>query len=130
MRVPVDILVLTVRYFYVNSKQTRLRREYLYRKSLEEKDRDTYEKKKRIREALADGKPIPTELRQAETEVRRSMQLEAGDDSAPHTHIDDEYGTAGTFDPKIVVTSSRDPSSRLTQFVKVRRPRKEIYNDV
>jgi U3 small nucleolar ribonucleoprotein protein IMP4 len=34
------------------------------------------------------------------------------------THIDDEYARAGIQDPKILLTTSRDPSSRLTQFVK------------
>ena len=31
---------------------------------------------------------------------------------------DDEYATAGVKDPKILVTTSRDPSSRLQQFAK------------
>jgi U3 small nucleolar ribonucleoprotein protein IMP4 len=35
-----------------------------------------------------------------------------------HTHIDDEYARAGVDDPKILLTTSRDPSSRLLQFVK------------
>lgn len=34
---------------------------------------------------------------------------------------DDEYANAGMFDPKIVVTTSRDPSSRLDQFTKEMR---------
>ena len=38
----------------------------------------------------------------------------------PSTHADDEYARAGVFDPKIVITTSRDPSSRLQQFSKVR----------
>lgn len=33
-------------------RNARLRREYLYRKSLEGKDREVYEKKRKIREAL------------------------------------------------------------------------------
>ena len=33
--------------------------------------------------------------------------------------IDDEYKWAGVEDPKIVVTTARDPSSKLKQFVKV-----------
>ena len=33
--------------------------------------------------------------------------------------IDDEYSNAGIENPKILLTTSRDPSSRLTQFVKV-----------
>lgn len=33
--------------------------------------------------------------------------------------MDDEYARAGVFDPKILITTSRDPSSRLQQFSKV-----------
>jgi hypothetical protein len=36
---------------------------------------------------------------------------------------DDEYRWAGVEDPKVVVTTSRDPSSRLKQFAKVGRTR-------
>ena len=32
--------------------------------------------------------------------------------------MDDEYRWAGVEDPKIVVTTSRDPSSKLKQFAK------------
>ena len=37
----------------------------------------------------------------------------------PLTHIDNEYARAGILDPKIVITTSRDPSSKLLQFAKV-----------
>ena len=40
-----------------------LRREYLYRRSLEGREKEVYEKKRKVAEALAAGKPIPTELR-------------------------------------------------------------------
>lgn len=36
----------------------------------------------------------------------------------PTSHVDDEYAMAGTRDPKICVTTSRGPSSRLKQFSK------------
>ena len=36
----------------------------------------------------------------------------------PRSAIDDEYGNAGAVDPKLLVTTSRDPSSRLSQFAK------------
>lgn len=35
-------------------------------------------------------------------------------------HEDDEYAWAGVEDPKLVITTSHDPSSRLKQFCKVR----------
>ena len=41
-------------------------------------------------------------------------------DLAALTHRDDEYAWAGVEDPKIVVTTSHNPSSRLKQFAKVR----------
>ena len=40
---------------------------------------------------------------------------------APTTHEDDEYARAGVYDPKILITTSRDPSSRLQQFSKEMR---------
>lgn len=39
----------------------------------------------------------------------------------PSTHEDDEYARGGVFDPKILITTSRDPSSRLQQFSKEMR---------
>ncbi len=38
----------------------------------------------------------------------------------PRTHVDDEYAHAGEVDPKVLLTTSRNPSSRLVQFAKVR----------
>jgi U3 small nucleolar ribonucleoprotein protein IMP4 len=35
------------------------------------------------------------------------------------THMDDEYRWVGVEDPKIMITTSHDPSSRLKMFVKV-----------
>ncbi|CAG8627881.1 14390_t:CDS:2 [Ambispora leptoticha] len=74
-------------------RQTRLRREYLYRKSLETKDKQIFERKQKIKEAIRE----------------------------PTTHIDDEYARAGVHDPKVLITTSRDPSSRLQQFAKEMR---------
>lgn len=43
------------------------------------------------------------------------------------THMDDEYKWAGVEDPKVMVTTSRDPSSRLKMFSKV-RPHFSVVN--
>ncbi|CAL4214779.1 unnamed protein product, partial [Meganyctiphanes norvegica] len=77
---------------------------------------------------LSDGKEIPTRLQ------HKALGLMAGgdwDDPGPQlavelggeaagglTNVDDEYRWAGVEDPKIVITSSRDPSSKLKQFAK------------
>ena len=57
-------------------RNQRMRREYLYTKSLEGAERALFEKKRRIRQALEEGKPIPTELRNEEHELRRQIDLE------------------------------------------------------
>jgi U3 small nucleolar ribonucleoprotein protein IMP4 len=88
---------------------------------------------------VAQGKQLPTELRkdakemggkdlvldeaqQGESrvtygEIRRAHAIDPG-------HIDDEYAKVGTYDPKIVITTSRSPSSRLLQFSKVCQSRR------
>jgi len=43
------------------------------------------------------------------------------DGAKVHTHVDDEYAQAGIADPKVIITTSRDPSSRLSQFLKEMR---------
>ncbi|KAF0901242.1 hypothetical protein E2562_038821, partial [Oryza meyeriana var. granulata] len=91
---------------------------YLYRKSLEGKERQHYEKKRRLREALEEGKPIPTELRNEELALRREIDLEDQDRAVPRSLIDDEYAGAALHAPKILLTTSRNPSAPLTQFVK------------
>lgn len=99
-------------------RNIRLRREYLYRKSLEGKERALYEKKRKIRQALEEGKPIPTELRNEEAALRNELDLEDDQTADLTNHIDDEYAHAADRDPKILLTTSREPSSRLSQFVK------------
>ncbi|XP_015882029.3 uncharacterized protein LOC107417889 [Ziziphus jujuba] len=99
-------------------RNIRLRREYLYRKSLEGKEKLLYEKKRKIREILEEGKPIPTELRNEEAALRHQIDLEDENTAVPRTHIDDEYAKASEGDPKILLTTSRNPSAPLIQFTK------------
>lgn len=99
-------------------RQTRLRREYLYRKSLEGSEKAQYEQKRIIREALAAGKALPTEVRASYDGLRDQIRAEDSRTEQVRTHIDDEYGDAGLLEPRVCVTTSRDPSSRLKQFAK------------
>ena len=166
-------------------RNARLRREYLYNHSLEGKEKDLYDKKRKIRQALegthagpplltallggtgllalgrhrktcmcrrlarlapaaaaaglppptacrqpsplfpslrppffVEGKPIPSELRLEEAELHKQVELEDDNTAVQRTHIDNEYAHAGERDPKLLITTSRDPSSRLVQFAK------------
>ena len=99
-------------------RQTRLRREYLYRKSLQGTEKQLYEKKRLIRNALAQGKALPTEVRATYDKLQSEISQEDSKTEIPNNGIDDEYADAGLEDPRICVTTSRDPSSRLKQFAK------------
>uniref|UniRef100_A0A7S1GC65 Brix domain-containing protein n=1 Tax=Bicosoecida sp. CB-2014 TaxID=1486930 RepID=A0A7S1GC65_9STRA len=109
----------------------RQRKEYLYRRGLEGEARSKYEAKQAVREALRDGRPIPTELRGQEAELRREIEAEDGATGArpgalgatevgraARSALDDEYALAGVADPRVCVTTSHSPSSRLKQFAK------------
>lgn len=100
-------------------KLTRERREYLYRKSLEGKEKLRYDQKRKIRKALEEGKPIPTELAASAEQLDKEIGLEDEQTSELRpVGFDSEYARAGVEDPRVFITTSREPSSRLTQFAK------------
>lgn len=99
-------------------REARLRREFLYRKSLEGKAAADYERKRLVREALAEGRELPTELRKRGRYLSEKDTYTDVVHDAPSSHQDDEYARAGLTDPRIVITTSRDPSARLMQFAK------------
>lgn len=97
-------------------RQTRLRREFLYNKALEEKEKQIWERKQRVKQLLAQGKAVP----KADKLGDREMKMDAATDE-PMSHVDDEYADAGVQDPRVLITTSRDPSSKLAQFAKEMR---------
>jgi len=110
-------------------RQARLRREYLFRKSIEEKQRTTQDKKDRLKAALSENRPLDTDLRHEGLQLHERgewddagprLAAETGTESggAASSHVDDEYRWAGVHDPKIIITTSRSPSSRLKKFAK------------
>nr|CAD7412756.1 unnamed protein product [Timema poppensis] len=110
-------------------RQARLRREYLYRKSLEGKKRYIQDRKDRLKNSLEQNTPIQTDLKKNALDLQKKLEWE---DEGPQravaigtevgggggTHEDDEYRWAGVEDPKVMITTSRDPSSRLKMFAK------------
>jgi U3 small nucleolar ribonucleoprotein protein IMP4 len=97
-------------------RNSRLRREYLYKKSLHGEQSVAFARKEAVRRALETGTPLPTELRKDAEGLKKAIDLEDDVTAAPRSSLDDEYATAGVLDPKVCVTTSRDPSSRLKQF--------------
>ncbi|CCC71174.1 hypothetical protein NCAS_0G02870 [Naumovozyma castellii] len=98
-------------------KQARERREYLYRKAQELQESQLHQKRQIIKQALAQGKPLPKELAEDE-ELQKDFRYDQSRNE-DEIQIDDEYATtSGLVEPRIIVTTSRDPSTRLSQFAK------------
>ena len=95
-------------------QQARLRREFIYRKSLEETQGGIQKRRDRVKKAMATNSTLPTDLRKGALDDVRDLAWGGQVDN-----VDDEYRNAGCEDPNIVLTTSRDPSSRLKIFAKV-----------
>lgn len=102
-------------------RQARQRRDYLYRRALTLRDAEIAEKRAKLKASLASGKPLDTaiandkSLRQDYTYDESRADRTADDE----LELDDEYAhLSGVVDPRVLVTTSRDPSSRLGSFAK------------
>lgn len=102
-------------------RQARQRRDYLYRRALTLRDAQIASKRAALKASLASGKPLDPSIandkqlkqdyRFDETRADRTNEDELG--------LDDEYAyLSGIVDPRVLVTTSRDPSSRLETFAK------------
>jgi U3 small nucleolar ribonucleoprotein protein IMP4 len=102
-------------------KQARERRDYLYRRALTLRDAELASKRAALRASLASGRPLdPTiandESLRSDYKYDESRTDRTVDDELA---LDDEYAQlSGVVDPRILVTTSRDPSSRLGTFAK------------
>ncbi|XP_039251553.2 U3 small nucleolar ribonucleoprotein IMP4-like [Styela clava] len=99
-------------------RQARERREFLYRKSVEDKRRTIQEKKDKLKRSLDENKIIPTELRKDALALQSELEFDDKGAAGVSNSIDDEYRWVGVEDPKIMITTSHDPSSKLKQFAK------------
>lgn len=99
-------------------RNARMRKEYLFKKALEDREAATFEKKRKLQHALDNNKAIPTELRGEDKKLRKNLDLQDAETKTQRGTVDDEYAYMGVKDPQILITTSRDPSSRLTQFLK------------
>lgn len=85
------------------------------------RDAEISEKRAKLRSSLATGKPLDSSIANDKT-LRKDY---AYDESRPdrtvneELDLDDEYSQlSGIVDPRVLVTTSRDPSARLAAFAK------------
>jgi U3 small nucleolar ribonucleoprotein protein IMP4 len=99
-------------------RQIRLRKEFLHKKLIDTQEVNKESKKRKLQDSLDSDKPIPTELAGEARSIYHDLEMEVNQNGANRNIIDDEYANIGTYEPKVCITSSRDPSSKLKQFVK------------
>ncbi len=91
-------------------KNIRQRKEYLFNKSKELKEREHQDKMIKIKKALEAEKRVPNELRKEKQKLEHDLDLADDKTIAARSHVDDEYEEAKYRDPKVLVTTSRNAS--------------------
>lgn len=102
-------------------RQARQRRDYLYRRALTLRDAEIAEKRAKLKDSLATGKPLDPNIAN-DKQLRKDYAYDesrADRTTEEELDLDDEYAyLSGVVDPRVLVTTSRDPSSRLGSFAK------------
>lgn len=102
-------------------RQARQRRDYIYRRALTLRDADIAQKRAQLKRSLATGKPLDPSIAN-DKELRQDYRYDesrAERTTEEELELDDEYNfLSGVVDPRVLVTTSRDPSSRLGAFAK------------
>jgi len=102
-------------------RQARQRRDYLYRRAIALQQAETNARRTALKTSLATGKPLDPSIANDKT-LRSDYKYDetvAGRTAEDEIDLDDEYAhLSGLVDPRILVTTSRDPSTRLGTFAK------------
>ncbi|KAH8404657.1 hypothetical protein KR215_006270 [Drosophila sulfurigaster] len=97
-------------------KQARQRREYLYSKAVNERILTKKKNAEAVTEKIKQNKSLNSSNIKNGINVYNSLKF-YGEGNGSSTTID-EYQYAGAQDPKIMMTTSHEPSSRLKMFMK------------
>ena len=102
-------------------RDIRQRKEYLFKKKEEIKNKQIYSKKQKLKTIIENNQPIPSDLKGEADFLLKSMQYDDINTALPLNIADDEYFSNSNFSSKILITTSRTPTQRLTQFLKEMR---------
>lgn len=105
-------------------RHARQRRDYLSRRARTLRDAEIAEKRATLKRSLATGKPLDPSVAH-DPPLRHDYPYDesrAGRTAQEELDLDDEYAAlSGVVDPRVLVTTSRDPSARLAAFAKEMR---------
>jgi len=92
-------------------------REYLHNRLLESQRQSTIQRKERLKEFMGQGKEIPLDLQKDALGLLKSTTYD-DDETVIGNSLDNEYAFLGVEDPKVAVTTSRDPSGPIKSFAR------------
>ncbi|KAK3115312.1 snoRNA-binding rRNA-processing protein imp4 [Teratosphaeriaceae sp. CCFEE 6253] len=105
----------------MDRRTARERRDYIYRRALTLRDAEVASKRAKLKASLATGKPLDPSIAN-DRPLRQDYKYDetrADRTTEEELELDDEYShLSGVVDPRVLVTTSRDPSSRLGTFAK------------
>lgn len=97
---------------------SRMRQEFLERKQHESVHEAIHLRKAQLRGAIDSQTEIPGHLKRDAVTLKKFVELDDDQTKDLRKTIDDEYALAGVEDPRVLVTTSRDPSQKLLEFAK------------
>lgn len=100
----------------LSSRQRRLRREYIQQRTEQIRRQSTEQRKERLKESMEKGKALPRDLRKDAMQLFRSITND--NDETAGQALDNEYQNVGVEDPKVAVTTSRNPSGPIKHFAR------------
>lgn len=104
-------------------RTARERREYVNKRLLQLQEAKLAERRRTLNKSLNENKFLDKDVA-TDKQLQKDFKYDASrleQETGEDQEIDDEYYNIGTRDPKILITTSRDPSSRLQQFAKEMR---------
>ncbi|KNH06407.1 U3 small nuclear ribonucleoprotein (snRNP) [Perkinsela sp. CCAP 1560/4] len=96
----------------------RLRKEYLFQRQREKNLASIEESKKKLRYSIQNLTEMPGDIKKQAKQLKNSIELEDERTRLLKTSEDNEYALAGFEDPHVLLTTTHDPSQRLSQFLK------------
>ena len=105
----------------MDRRQARQRRDYLYRRALTLRNAEIASKRAALKSSLSSGKPLDPSIAN-DKQLHKDFKYDesrADRTVEDELDLDDEYAhLSGIVEPRVLVTTSRDPSSRLGGFAK------------
>jgi U3 small nucleolar ribonucleoprotein protein IMP4 len=99
-----------------NSRLRRQMREYIHHRLIQSQRESTEHRKSRLKTFMSQGKPLPHDIRPDALSLLKSTTYD--DTETEKQSIDDEYSQIGVEDPKVGVTTSRNPSGPIKHFAR------------